>query len=331
VRRITFTEPHQVELVDARLEDSEDDTLLFGPTVVSLISPGTELAMLRGWANDQWDVSFPMASGYNAVFQVAEVGPAVDDVARGRHVLCGDFDPWFQPFHQSFQQMPRVHAVVIPASLAPETAVFARLMVVTMETLVTTRARPPEKVLVSGLGIIGNLAAQMFTAAGYETLAWDPVPRRRELAASSGVTTLARPFGDAAGRADGAALALECSANEGAALDCIECLKAHGEVVLAARPWRQMTDISGQAVLAGIYRRYSSVRSGWEGQLPHTEEPFRSPSRVQLLVGALRWLAEGRLSVENLADHAQPDEAPAVYARLDRGEHDLLTTVFRWH
>jgi len=151
VRRVTFTGPQQVEVVDAQLEESEDETLLRGPTVVSLISPGTELAVLRGWANDIYGVSFPMSSGYNAVFQLAEVGPAVGDVARGQNVLCTDFHPSFQPFHQSFQQVPRAHAVVVPQSLAADVAVFARLMAITMQTLVTTQARPPEKVLVSGL------------------------------------------------------------------------------------------------------------------------------------------------------------------------------------
>lgn len=322
-RRVKFVAPLEVELVDEELGNPSDDTFLRGPTVASVISPGTELAMLRGQLTALRGVPFPMASGYAAVFAVTEVGPAVEDVEPGQHVFC--FGP-----HQSFQQISRADAIVIPDSLAPEIAVFARLMAVTMSTLVTTRARPPETVLVSGLGIIGNLAAQIFSAAGYTTLAWNRGKRRRELAERCGVRTLDRPFGESAPLTTDAALALECSGNEEAALDCIGCIKKNGEVVLVARPWQRATQISAHTILASIFQRYAIVRSGWEWQLPLHPEPFRLPSTYDLLSGALRWLAAGRVVVADLADHVPPDEAPAAYARLERGEHDFLTTVFRW-
>ena len=62
-------------------------------------------------------------------------------------------------------------------------------MGVSMSTLNTTTARPPSRVLVTGLGPVGNLAAQIFAACGYEVTAVDPAPARRDGAAK------ARPAG----------------------------------------------------------------------------------------------------------------------------------------
>ena len=63
--------------------------------------------------------------------------------------------------HRSFQRVAAEAAVPLPAGLAPEVAVFCRLMGVTMSTLTTTTARPPELVLVTGLGPVGHLGARI--------------------------------------------------------------------------------------------------------------------------------------------------------------------------
>src|SRR5947209_1491064 len=80
------------------------------------------------------------------------------------------------------ERAARERALPVPEGLAPEHAVFARLMGVSMSTLTTTRARPPAKVLVTGLGLVGHLAAKIFAACGYEVTACDPSPVRREFA-----------------------------------------------------------------------------------------------------------------------------------------------------
>jgi len=57
--------------------------------------------------------------------------------------------------HRSFQRFARADVLPLPPGLSPASAVFARMMGVTMSTLVTTTARPPARVLVSGLGLVG--------------------------------------------------------------------------------------------------------------------------------------------------------------------------------
>lgn len=338
-RAVAFTGPSRAEIIDAADEPAGPGTIS-GQTLFSLVSPGTELAV---YDPDQgvlpWG-EYPMLTGYAAVFSVDEVAADVTDRQLGQRVFC--MGP-----HRAFQRVTPTGgfppAIVLPGSLPPEVAVFARLMAVSMATLATTQARPPAKVLVSGLGIIGNLAAQVFTALGYETYAWDPVEPRRELAAACGVATVDVPLGEAKPATGDALLVLECSGHEAAVLDCLHCVRKGGELVLVARPWKQKTDLSAQRLLDEIFVSFANVRTGWEWQVPRAPAPSdsrgvesefvqfaRPTSTLELHTAALRWLDEGRVSVSGLADTARPEDAGEVYARLAAGKHDRLTTLFDW-
>jgi NADPH:quinone reductase-like Zn-dependent oxidoreductase len=134
---VTVTAREQVEL-----RPVEPDSAPLGPreiagrTLASLVSAGTELAAhFRG-------SRFPAVPGYAAVFEVERVGAEVEGVAIGARAFC--MGP-----HRSFQRVPQERAWLVPAGLAPDTAVFARMMSVSMSTLTTTVARPPETVVVS--------------------------------------------------------------------------------------------------------------------------------------------------------------------------------------
>ena len=115
--------------------------------------------------------------------------------------------------------MLREQVVPIPQGLEPERAIFARLAGVSMSTLNTTTARAPSRVLVTGLGPVGNLAAQIFSACGYSVTAVDPVEIRRETARRSGLDDVRASIAEGAPDITGeVALHVECSGHEQAAL-----------------------------------------------------------------------------------------------------------------
>src|SRR5207237_1254329 len=125
--------------------------------------------------------------------------------------------------------------------------VFARLMGVSMSTLTTTTARPPERVLVTGLGLVGHLAAKIFAACGYQVTACDPSPVRREQAERRGIARVlaAVPVDDPA-FARQVALVVECSGHEQAVLDGLKVVRKRGEVSLVGAPWKRRTDEARQ-------------------------------------------------------------------------------------
>src|SRR5437667_3924347 len=92
-----------------------------GRTLATLISAGTELAGAYQGS------SFPRVPGYAAVFEVEEIGSEVERISVGDHAFC--MGP-----HRSFQRVTQEQALPVPRGLAPESAVFARMMSVSMST-----------------------------------------------------------------------------------------------------------------------------------------------------------------------------------------------------
>jgi threonine dehydrogenase-like Zn-dependent dehydrogenase len=288
-----------------------------GHTLASLISAGTELAIYRG-------DYFPCEIGYAAVIAVEAVGEEVEGIHPGDRVLA------MAP-HRSWQRVQASAVVPVPCELPAEEAAFARMMSVSMSTLATTTARPPAKVVVSGLGLVGHLAARVFDLCGYEVIACDPLEARRKLLLDKGGRRVhhAIPLEDpdVAGQV---ALVLECSGHERAALDGCKVVAKRGEVVLVGVPWEKKTDILAHDLLHAVFHKYAVLRSGWEWEVPFVPAEFARNSILENLAGALKWLVEGRISVEGLYTKVPPSEAQETYQALQAGRFSHLGAVFDW-
>ena len=289
-----------------------------GRTLVTLISAGTELAYFYHGQR------FPARPGYAAVFAVEQVGADVISLKPGDQAFC--MGP-----HRSWQRVREDEALPVPPDLNPERAVFARMMGITMTTLTTTSARPPQTVLVTGLGPVGHLAAQTFAACGYEVIACDPSPARREIAERQGITQVLPtvPHEDPL-IAKRVALVLECSGHEAAVLEACRMVQPKGEIVLVGVPWQRRTDLYAHDLLHAVFHNYVVLRSGWEWELPRHPAEGRMGSLFENFAAALRWLADGRVRVDGLYAIATPDGAQAVYEDLAAGRGDALAMIFRW-
>lgn len=316
---VTFTAPEQAKLLPIERDDRPlGPREVAGRTLATLISAGTELAgAYRG-------SQFPRVPGYAAVFEVEAAGSDVEGLRVGERAFC--MGP-----HRSYQRAEADRVLRVPDGLAPEAATFARMMSVSMSTLTTTAARPPAKVLVTGLGLVGHLAAQIFTSCGYEVTACDPVAARQEIARQAGIRRVfpAAPLDDP-GFAGQVSLALECSGHEAAALDGCRAVRKRGEVVLIGAPWARRTDLSAHELLHLVFHRYVVLRSGWEWELPLQPADFRNGSIYSNFAAALRWLSEGRVRVDGLYSLASPREAQQAYQDLLHQRAERLAVVFNW-
>ena len=316
---VTFVARDRVELLPVERDDSplaEDE--LSGRTLCTLISAGTETAILH------LDDKFPRRPGYAAVFEIESVGAAVEDIRPGDLVF--GTGP-----HRSFQRTARKNVLPVPRGLAPEAACFARMAGVSATTLATTAARPPDKVLVTGLGPVGNMAAQLFSLCGYEVVAVDPAEARRRAAEKCGLApVLASVPADDPAYAGKVALVVECSGNEAAVLDGCKVVRKRGEVVLVGVPWEKRTDLSAFDVLHEVFHRYVVLRSGWEWELPTHAEEFRRGSIMGSFRAALDWLAEGKIRTEGLYSTLSPRECRKAYDDIMAGRAERLVTIFDW-
>lgn len=326
-REIVFTGKQQFELLDyeeAELGPSE----VRGRTLVTLISPGTELA----WANGD---SFPIRPGYAAIFEAEEIGADVADIRPGDRLLC-------MGGHRSTQQFDRRYTLKIPDGMPAELAVVARLMGVSMTTLMTTAARPGEKVIVCGAGPVGYLAAHQCRIAGYDVTIVEPDPARREKTLASGIASAlpAIPLEDAEYRGR-VALVIDCSGHEKAVLDGCRIVRKRGEVVLVGVPWKAHTDILAHEILHEVFFNYVVLRSGWEWEVPILSRGFvweelyegynNAPhSTFSGLATALRWLAENRIPTAGMFSTMNPRDPTRSYGRLLRREIDEPFVILDW-
>ena len=315
---VTITARENAELLAATRDETPlGPTQVAGQTLASLISAGTELA--SGYQGEH----FPSTPGYAAVFRVDETGSQVRQVRVGDYAFC--MGP-----HRSYQRCHENELSPLPIGLPPEKAVFARLMAVSMSTLTTTAARPPAKVVVAGLGPVGLLAAQLFSACGYQVLACDPVAARREWAARCGVQAVPHfPLDDPLWQGQ-TSLVVECSGHEQAVLDACRIVAKKGEVVLVGVPWKQRTDISAHELLHAVFHRYVVLRSGWEWELPRQPEEFRTGSIRENLEAALCWIADNRICLDELFSIYSPHHCQQAYQDLLRGDLPGVAAVFDW-
>jgi threonine dehydrogenase-like Zn-dependent dehydrogenase len=324
---IVFTQKGGAELCpyeDAPLGPRE----VRGRTLATLISPGTELGWLKG-------ESFPIRPGYAAAFEVEAVGNEVKGIEIGDRRFC-------MGAHRSTQQFDARQTLSTPRDLPTSSVVIARLMGVSMTTLMTTKARPGDKIVVTGAGPVGFLAAHQFRLAGYEVLVVEPSTVRRQAAIASGLknTLPVMPLDDDSVRGK-VALVVECSGHEQAVLDACNIVCQQGEVVLVGVPWVARTSLLAHEILKAVFFNYVELRSGWEWALPLHARGFvweelyegynnASQSIYSGLNKALGWLAEGRIPLNTLIETRSPRDPKALYAGLLSGEYPEMFTILNW-
>lgn len=315
---ISITAKEHAELVEVPAPGALGPHEVRGATLCTLVSPGTELAC------SYTGTTFPSFPGYAATFVAEELGSEVEGISVGDVCL-------HMGTHRSFQQADARDAHPVPRGLEPEEAVLARMMGVSMTTLMTTEARPGDRVMITGAGPVGFLAAQIFSLSGYEVLVAEPDQARRQIVEQSGIKDVfsRAPMKDAA-IAGKVALVVECSGHEQAALDACQVLRKRGELVLVGVPWRRQTEAYAHELLSLVFHKYVVLRSGWEWELPHHAADFAPHSIHSGFDTALNWLADGRINTENLIAVANPREAQNVYQDLLCRKTQGLFAVFDW-
>lgn len=327
--RVVFPEANVVELETADVDvTSLGDYDVVVRTHRTLISPGTELARLQGKLMFDSDVppSFPMdIVGYANIGTVIETGASTGVSVGDRVYTMGN--------HATISRVDVRGGLCVPVpdGLSDEDAVFARLATVSMTTMVTTKARPGDDVAVVGLGLVGNMAAQVFGASGYAVNAFDLSENRRQIAQAAGVASV-HDGSATANFSQRHGLIIEATGSARALAGAVDMTAPGGEIVMIGAPWGgDANSVPSSQITRLLFYRFLTLRSGSEWQIPRQPTPLVSGSNHQNSVTALRWLAEGRLNVQPLITHRiRPEEVPSAYAGLQNQPNDYLGVVIDW-
>ncbi len=339
-RCINFPAKNLVEVLDEPLDASPlkpDEVLIRSD--VSLVSAGTELSRLHG-TEGSWDGNpdYPWRPGYATIGRVQEIGPRVTDVRVGDRVF-------FAGKHQAIQrfttgqghQWGRCYPV--PEHLASEDAVMVCLAQIALVAPWVAEAGPADTVAVFGLGVIGNLCAQLYQIHGARVIGLDPVAERCELARRCGIREVlsvppehqVNAVRTLTGGADGGAeVTVDAVGHSAVVRTCVEATRALGSAVLLGTPRTPLagdltpmlnrTHLQGIAIRGAHMYRFPAMRL--RGVSRSVEDAYR------MLFGLMQ---DGRLQVGPLRSHlADPADAPRLYHELHANRDTTWGVVFDW-
>lgn len=267
---------------------------------VGLISPGTELAMFcgthPGFAVEGHWARFPYSPGYCGVGIVEAVGAKVRGLERGDRVV-------HSANHATFARQAAATVIRLDDDLADERAVFLKMLGIALTPQLLSPVRLAESALVIGLGLVGNLAAQLCHVAGaWPVVAADPSPARVELARACGLdarTTRHDTTASYVVEAVGLAAALR---------DALDAVRDDGRVIVLSSP-RERIEIDPyfdvhhrgiQLIGAHEWRRTREQRAPLDAFLTHLLASERV--RVEPLLTHRVPFADAQRAYEGLRD-----------------------------
>ncbi len=187
-------------------------------TLASVISPGTERAVTslaqssllskararpdlvrqvvkkarnEGLSSTMQTVRARLASdlplGYSAAGIAMEVGQAVAGIRPGQLVATGGAG---QANHAEWQAVPGLLCAAVPEGVTPQDAAFTTIASIALHGLRLAEVGPGSKVVVIGLGLVGQLSARLAMASGCDVVGIDVSAGPLRVAAESGVLAL---------------------------------------------------------------------------------------------------------------------------------------------
>lgn len=330
--RISFTAANDVRLLD----DGPTPALPVGGVRIrnrcTAVSPGTELACLAG-LESSW-FKFPSVPGYCAAGTIEAVADGVTGWKVGDNVL-------HYGGHRLWQTaVPgRDFMCHIPADVPLEQAPFARMATIAMTALRQSEIELGDEVAVTGLGLIGNLAAQLATLQGAHVSAFDIDRSRTELAGGCGIANAytggMAQQGDGARKANGGrgySALIEATGRAATVVEALPLMAKRGEVLLLGTP-RASHGCDLSAVLRAFHLADHALvlKPAHEWIRPVEEDPFAKHSFARDSRIALDLIASGRLRIAPLITHRlRPDQAPAAYRELAAGRPGFAGVVINW-
>lgn len=322
---ITFIGVNQVSVASAEVPAPGPGQVLV-ETRFSGVSPGTELRCLAGKQPEA--VSWPFIAGYSQAGVIVARGTGVD-LPLGTPVFCTGTSfstpapMWGGHIAHALRDVRQVFP--LPPGVALLEASLLHMIAIAYHGLRLVRPLPHEQAAVIGLGLIGQLSARLFHAAGVRLLALDRIAARVKLAQEEGILAL---------RTDDLAAAVRSVFPDGVDI-VVDATGAPGvlpQAIAAARelPWDDTATPGARYVVQGSYPAEFAIpyQAAFRKELTFLLPRDMQPRDVR---AGLDLLARGRLAVRSLIGRvARPHDAAEVYAALAAPDAEMTTAVFDW-
>lgn len=321
-RGVVFTSPRKAEVQSLEIPSPGPGEILV-QVAASAVSVGTEMRVFRGI--QEKNQAFPVTPGYSNAGVVIEAGPG-SEFQVGDRVSGGGTESSVRRLwgaHASHVTLSTRDAVPLPDSVDFVAGAATRMGAIARRGWELVKSGPGEKVLVIGLGVIGQMAARVFAAAGAETAAVDLAPSRIEAARADGVDARLIASLQEAGSVfpDGADVIVDATGSQAVLVEAIALAKN--------LPWNDDPQSPTKYLI--------------QGSFPDTLTLPYDPAFLKQLIyffprdcqpkdkrAFLDDLDQGRIKIDGILRPLPADEAGEVYRRCDEGDPDLIAPILLW-
>ncbi len=333
IKRFIVVEPGRIELQDHELDETLSSHEALVRSEYTIVSAGTEGAGFTGLVKEMPSNEsghYPRATGYGNVGEVLATGADVKMCKTGDRVLSFSA-------HASTVKADAVRmSLPLPKSAEGKHLVFARMAGVSISALRSSSVQPGDTVIVIGMGLVGNFAAQLFRMAGADVMAVDLSDLRLRKAHACGIESTVNP-----GKQDlheavmewtdgkGVHIAVEAIGISEVISQAVALTRRYGEVILLGTPRARATfDVTPMLLRIHMeaIRMIGSLEWRWPGH--ETDRVRDIESNYRQIAG---WITAGRLKVEPLLTHlASPVDCQSIYEGLTQNKEEYLAAVFDW-
>lgn len=336
---LVFAEPRRIGFVDEP-ERPLDPNEVRLRTLYSGISAGTELTGYRGtnpYLHKRWDAErrlfiageeprhYPMAEGYEEIGEIIEVGPEVTGLQIGQRV----YGTWKHRSHH-IVTADYARSRILPPHVEPILGIFSQIGAIALNGILDAQINLGETVAVFGMGVVGQLVAQLARLSGARVVVVDLIDSRLDLARRLGAEVVIN------GRDTSAAEAIK-ALTDGRGADV--CIEASGSTIALHEAVRACA-YSSKVVALGFFQgdarglflgeefhhnRINIVCSQIAGVSPELKYRWDTLRLVTTFMGLVD---TGRLDLKPLITHTAPfDQAASLFELLDEQPEAVVQAV----
>ncbi|MEN2984287.1 MAG: zinc-binding dehydrogenase [Dictyoglomaceae bacterium] len=332
-REIVFEE---FEINEEKL--GEDEALI--KNIYTMISPGTELSIYTGidpevYVSTSW-CHYPFKPGYIGVGRVIKVGKKVENLKEGDLI-------YYFSNHASHSiikagnTLDRSFFVKVPYDMDLKLIPITKFGTIALTSLRVSSLDSGDSVLIVGLGLVGNLASQLFKIAGAKVIGVDLSKKRIDLAKKAGIDILINPQEKnlreevlRLTQGKGVEIAVDAVGDSKIVIEIGELVRDMGEIILLGTP-RKSYEADITPLLRIVHLRWVTIKGALEWCFPLYESVGSKFSYEKNSLYILELIKDKKLIVEDLITHViKPEDFKSAYEGLLNKKDEYMGVLIDW-